>query len=244
MIRFKCPICAYNIQIDNHFGGNRIICAVCGEQLQIPYVDSQKTVALNNDSPNQYHSTSQTENPNVKTSASKLNLPTKHDSQHPLSNTTKPKPNSSRAFAGCFLLFIATFFAIAGIQSCFPSQNNSTTNSYYNTQMIEVISVRLEPYRTATGLDTEMVHIDWKNSGKETVRTVSATIHVFDISGKEIRTISNYPIFAVFGDRPGVQPGETYRVPYGEGHILGKVPGEVPHRATADITKATEKGIE
>jgi tetratricopeptide (TPR) repeat protein len=107
---------------------------------------------------------------------------------------------------------------------------------------VEVVKVRLEPFRTATGSDTKMVYVDWKNTGNRPVRAVSAKLKVYDDAGNEIASYPSYPVYASSNDSSGVAPGESYVKPKGEGFALGKIPGKTPTRVTAEITKVEETG--
>lgn len=107
----------------------------------------------------------------------------------------------------------------------------------------EVQSVRLQPFRAAAGFDTQMVYVDWLNTGDRPVRRVSAQIRVFDARGVEVYEVPSYPIYAVSSDRPGVPPGHSRFTPTGEGFMLAITPGLSAVRATAEITNVGEAGF-
>ena len=110
---------------------------------------------------------------------------------------------------------------------------------------VEIVKVRVEPFRTANGIDTVMVCVDWKNTGTRTVRAVDAKLIGYDIQDKEVEILSlpDYTIYAVFSDSNGIAPGETYTVPKGRGFIVLENRERKPIRATATITKVDEQGI-
>lgn len=83
-----------------------------------------------------------------------------------------------------------------------------------------LLEVREGPFRTAAGHDTTMVYADWKNTGNRPIRAVYATIKVLDSQGRELYAPSDYAVYAVASDKPGIAPGETYVEPKGEGHVL------------------------
>jgi hypothetical protein len=107
---------------------------------------------------------------------------------------------------------------------------------------VEVVNIRLEPFRAATGVETKMVHTDWKNPGDRTVRSVFANINAFDDNDKELYSAKNYCIYATSNDAAGVAPGDTYTAPNDAGHVLPKTPGVIPTRVTVVITRVEEKG--
>ena len=78
------------------------------------------------------------------------------------------------------------------------------------------------------------------------MRIVDAKIIAFDVAGSSVDVMSmlDYTIYAAFNDRPGIAPGETYIEPQGEGYIVPSANGVLPTRATAIITKVSERGIE
>ena len=110
---------------------------------------------------------------------------------------------------------------------------------------VEIVKVRVVPFRTANGIDTVMVCVDWKNTGTRTVRAVDAKLTGYDNKDKEVEILSlpDYTIYAVFSDSKGVAPGETYTVPEGRGFIVLENREKKPIRATATITKVDEHGI-
>ena len=111
---------------------------------------------------------------------------------------------------------------------------------------VEVVDTRLEPVRTAEGLDTKMVYIDWKNTGNRPVRAVYAKVYGFDEQGNEVDVmpVPSYSIYAVFNGDPGIAPGETYHEPKGEGLFVPPKLPKMPTRVSVTITKVEEKGME
>lgn len=108
----------------------------------------------------------------------------------------------------------------------------------------EVVNVQLVPFSSPAGFDTQHVAIDWKNTGDRPVRTVRANIKAFNSQGEVVYSVSDYTIYAVFDDRPGVAPGETHIKPAGQGFALPPDAGAKAVRATAEITRVEEKGME
>jgi len=143
-------------------------------------------------------------------------------------------------FDGC-----KTFRDIENRLANTPAQNRAQDESEQRPRLsVDLVNTRVEPFRTAQGLDTKMVYVDWKNTGNRPVRAVYANIKAFDRQGRELYSASDYTIYAVFDNKPGIAPTETYSEPNGEGHIL---PTRLPMpaiRVTVEITRAKEKGLE
>lgn len=145
-------------------------------------------------------------------------------------------------------LLVMVFFAFGSVGGDKSSEPNKPDRGAQNDGggSIEIVNVRVEPYRTANGFDTVMIYVDWKNTGSRPVRVVDAKINAFDAAGNavEVMPVRDYTIYAVFNDRPGITPGETYIEPQGEGFVAPKPTGGMPTRATARITKVSDRGIE
>ncbi|MCA9070739.1 MAG: hypothetical protein KDA84_17535 [Planctomycetaceae bacterium] len=84
---------------------------------------------------------------------------------------------------------------------------------------VEFISSEIRPFTNPMGKQFKMVYVKWKNAGKIPVRIVDAHFKFYDRSGRVVQDF-DYTIYAVFNDAPGVQPGETYIDPEGEGHVI------------------------
>jgi hypothetical protein len=145
-------------------------------------------------------------------------------------------------------LLVMVFLAFGSVSGDKSSERNKPDGGAQSDAggSVEIVKVRVEPFRSATGFDTVMIYVDWKNTGSRPVRVVDAKITAFDAAGNEIEVmpVADYTIYAVFNDRPGVAPGETYIEPQGEGFIAPKTPGVMPTRASAKITKVSERGME
>lgn len=91
----------------------------------------------------------------------------------------------------------------------------------------EIVSYRLVDFRTATGQGRKMLLVDWKNTGTLPIYGVKADISALDYEAP------NYTIFSS-ESRP-ILPGQTYREPYGEGHVLLPMEG-TPNDARVSIS--------
>ena len=90
------------------------------------------------------------------------------------------------------------------------------------------------------------VRTTWRNDGNRPVRTVYATIRVFDKAGKLTRFGAvNYPIYSVPDTDPGVAPGETHTHQDGEGYVIPIRIGspDSPGSVTTEMRGGTEAGI-
>jgi hypothetical protein len=109
---------------------------------------------------------------------------------------------------------------------------------------VEVVAVRLEPFRTTTGATTTMVHVDWRNTGNRPVRWVTARIRGYAASGREVdgAFLQEHVVYSVFDDAPGVAPGGTYVTPAGRGRLVPPgLDGEVA-RVTVQVLAVREEG--
>jgi hypothetical protein len=106
----------------------------------------------------------------------------------------------------------------------------------------EVVKVRVVPFTTAQGVRTQMVLVDWRNTGTTTIRAIDADIIVYDDRGNVLDSgAKDYTIYAVSDDSPGIVPGEIYTEPKGKGFTL--MPGSTKaRRAQVTITKVVESG--
>jgi hypothetical protein len=101
-------------------------------------------------------------------------------------------------------------------------------------------------YCPETGDEMYTVRITWRNDGNRPVRTVYATIRVYDKAGKLTSFGAvDYPIYSVPNTHPGVAPGETHKHQNGEGYVMPIRIGSAdsPGHATAEMKGGTEAGI-
>lgn len=107
-----------------------------------------------------------------------------------------------------------------------------------------VTSTRLVPFMNSSGQQFQMVMTDWVNTGRTPIRSVFARIKSYDASGAVLDDIPYYCIYAAGSGDPGIQPGETYNAPPGEGYVLGHLfDGKVPTRAEVEILTASSGGL-
>jgi hypothetical protein len=107
---------------------------------------------------------------------------------------------------------------------------------------VEITKVRLVPFRTATGMDTTMVCVDWKNTGTRPVRALSAKIVCVDKGGREVYSVPDYYIYAVVAnDRPGIGPGQAYIEPSDEGHIIPPLDSLQVVRVNVSVVRVEER---
>ncbi len=112
---------------------------------------------------------------------------------------------------------------------------------------VEILKVRLEPFRTAQGANTHMVCVDWKNTGNRPVRALSVKMRGYDKDDREmeIMPVSDYYIYATAGnDRPGIAPGETYHEPNDEGHVIAPDLDRRVVRVNVKVVRVEEKVAE
>jgi hypothetical protein len=108
----------------------------------------------------------------------------------------------------------------------------------------KVARVRVVPFTTVSGVHTQMVLIDWRNTGRTTIRAVDADIIPYDAQGNrlELSGATDKPIYAVDDSSPGIAPGEKYTEPMGQGYILGWVGVAEAARVEVRITEVVESG--
>ncbi|MEX0642957.1 MAG: dienelactone hydrolase family protein [Pirellulales bacterium] len=109
----------------------------------------------------------------------------------------------------------------------------------------EVIRTRLVPFTTPGGVRTQMVLVDWKNTGTTIIRAADADIIPYDARGNRLDSgWKGKPIYAVDDSSPGIAPGETYVEPKGKGYILMPIDPGTPKAAKVviKITEVVESG--
>lgn len=122
---------------------------------------------------------------------------------------------------------------------------NWTTNSRSTRMPIKFVD---GAYCPRTRDEKYTVRITWRNDGNRPVRTVYATIRVFDRAG-ELTSFGavDYPIYSVPDTHPGVAPGETHSHKNGEGYVVPiRIGGSEDSlgSATAEMMGGTEAGIQ
>lgn len=126
-----------------------------------------------------------------------------------------------------------------------PSVNGGPipSSTAKNTE-VELLDVKLEPFKSPSGETFQEVLTAWKNTGNTTVRVVDARIKPLAVGGL-VRDTFHYTLYADFDDYPGVAPGTTYVTPPGRGFKLPGfegMPGYVPASSVEIIiTKVAEK---
>ena len=107
---------------------------------------------------------------------------------------------------------------------------------------VDVVRVRLVPFKTPNGARTQKVLVDWKNTGTTTIRAVDADIVPYDKKGNRLESgTSDYTIYAVSDSSPGVAPGDIYKQTKDEGFVL--IPGPaMAARVEIKVTEAVESG--
>lgn len=123
-----------------------------------------------------------------------------------------------------------------------PVEAGSQPEGNSGTPSVEIVNVRLVPFRTPNGERTQKVLIDFKNTGTTTVRAVDADIIPFGPKGNRLgNAVHDYCIYAVLDSKPGIAPRDTYRTPESEGHVLR--PGYVkPVKVEVNVTEVVERG--
>ncbi|MCI0703845.1 MAG: hypothetical protein L0241_22525 [Planctomycetia bacterium] len=108
---------------------------------------------------------------------------------------------------------------------------------------VEIVAVRIEPYRTATGVNTGMVYVDWKNTGNRPVRWLTVKIRSYASSGREVDAIplKEVLIYSASDDQPGIAPGATYSTPDGEGKLIPPQFNKTVERVTVETVRVQEK---
>jgi hypothetical protein len=101
-------------------------------------------------------------------------------------------------------------------------------------------------YCPRTGDVMYTVRTTWRNDGNRPVRTVYATIRVFDKAGNLTPLGAvDFPIYSVPETHPGVAPGETHHHENGEGYVIQlRIGGpDSPGRVTTEMKGGTEASI-
>ncbi len=111
----------------------------------------------------------------------------------------------------------------------------------------KVVRVRLVPYTTPDGHRTQMLLVDWRNTGTTTIRAVDADITAYDGIGNMLQLFGdsgtiNYTIYAVADSSAGIAPGELYVEPLGQGFVLPSVGALEAVRVEVKITEVVESG--
>ena len=108
----------------------------------------------------------------------------------------------------------------------------------------KVVRVRLVPYTTPDGHRTQMLLVDWRNTGTTTIRAVDADITPYDANGNvlEFSARTDKPIYAVSDSDPGIAPGRLYVEPVGRGYIVGSAYEPEAVRVEVKITEVVESG--
>ena len=171
----------------------------------------------------------------------------KGDSPYPGKRAAEPKPQDLAhglvVLLGACLLVGVAVVCCGGVGGKRKPAYSPPEPSYKPRLTAEVVDVRLEPFHSPLGFDTQMVCVDWKNTSNRPVRAVHATLRVYDARGTVVYSAEDYTIYAEGNDRPGVAPGETYREPSDQGHVVPRDVGPSAVRATAVITRAHEEGL-
>lgn len=106
----------------------------------------------------------------------------------------------------------------------------------------KVVRARVIPYITPNGTRTQMVLVDWRNTGTTTVRAIDADIVPYDASGNRLGSgASDYAIYAESDSSPGIVPGKKYTEPMGNGFILAPGFAEAV-RVEINIPEVVESG--
>jgi hypothetical protein len=110
------------------------------------------------------------------------------------------------------------------------------------TAQVALVRYRIILFRTAQGIDTKMLMVDWKNTGKVPVRIVKADIDVYDASGNRLSaSAKDHHLYAAARDEPGIKPGQTFQTKSGEGYILLSYDG-TPAKVKVRVTSAAVQG--
>lgn len=133
------------------------------------------------------------------------------------------------------LLFLAIFVVMAVVMLLFPKPEVATGPAEspprtrqaselaraLPSEKIRIDNVRLIPWQSpTTGLNLQMVLVDWTNLAGREVTALTATITIFDTRGREIERIEDYHIFAAEDYEGPVRPGQSFIEPVGDGHVL------------------------
>jgi hypothetical protein len=107
---------------------------------------------------------------------------------------------------------------------------------------VKVVKARVVPYLAPDGRRTQMVLVDWRNTGTTTVRAVDADIIPYDANGNRLGSgATDYAIYAESDSSPGIAPGKRYTEPMGKGFILAPGFAEAS-RVEINITEVVESG--
>ncbi len=111
----------------------------------------------------------------------------------------------------------------------------------------KIVRVRLVPYTTPDEFRTQMLLVDWRNTGTTTIRAVDADITAYDATGNKLRLWNgnytiNYTVYAVGDSSPGIAPGRVYTEPLGEGFALPLIDSPEAAKAEVKITEVVESG--
>ena len=112
---------------------------------------------------------------------------------------------------------------------------------------VEIVKIRIEPFRTVQGLNTSMVCVDWKNTGNRTIRGLTAKITALDSRGNVTDVFPDFELYiyaAASNDRPGILPGDTFINPNDEGRIIPPLLKDRVARVEVKIVKIEETVIE
>lgn len=108
---------------------------------------------------------------------------------------------------------------------------------------VEIVELHIVPFRTADGVNTRIVQVDWKNTGNRPVRALWGKFTAFDGQKKQTDAFPKFDLCfyaVVANDRPGVAPGATYIAPAGEGKIILPLDNERVMSVNVKITKIEE----
>jgi hypothetical protein len=106
-----------------------------------------------------------------------------------------------------------------------------------------IVNTRIAPFTNPQGKQLQTICVDWRNTGKTTIRGVKAKLVAYDAAGTVVYSVDDYYIYATGDTEPGIAPGETYNEPADQGHvILPGSEGAAPAvKAEATIIEALEK---
>ena len=108
---------------------------------------------------------------------------------------------------------------------------------------VEIVKIRIEPFRTVQGLNTSMVCVDWKNTGNRPIRGLTAKITAFDSQGNVTDAFPDFDLYiyaVASNDRPGILPGDTFINPNDQGRIIPPLVTTRVARVEVKIVKIDE----